>query len=461
MVPESIKSAHPNKLLPRANYLLRPPASIILVGGFFIILAARLFRLTYRYAVNIFFWDQWVFNNAALFEKHSVWEMFDWQYGPHRLGLGPLISTLIEPRFDWNSRAQSFVACSIVVVAAGCALWLKKRLFGGISSYDVAIPLIYFSANQYESLFITSNLAHGPLPLLLVTLYCLAWTTPNVLLKYAIVLLLNFATIYTGFGLFLGFLTPLLLISDYRVNRRTTASMWLYSAIALLIACASLVLFFHGYTQQPAVSCFSLKLGRPLPYVWYMSILLANFFGIRSVGSFARMTGSLILLGLLWILKVTAVRISISASELWTQNAISATLVGFVLLFSANTAFGRLCLGVSSAQASRYTNYIALGVFGGYLYLVSMTPTKIRSGLLTIAVLALLVTIPIRAEDRGTMRFFSEIKRNWKACWLAGGTIPECDKIAGYKIEPEPDTVLQQKMQFLKEHRENLYSESY
>ena len=76
----------------------------IIVALFFVILAGRLIRLTTRYAVNIFFWDQWIFNNATLFQHHSVWEMFRWQFGP-RLGLGPLISRLYDPHFHWNSLA--------------------------------------------------------------------------------------------------------------------------------------------------------------------------------------------------------------------------------------------------------------------------------------------------------------------------------------------------------------------
>jgi len=36
------------------------------------------------YAVNIFYSDEWEFNDAALFQKHSLWQMFAWQHGLHR-----------------------------------------------------------------------------------------------------------------------------------------------------------------------------------------------------------------------------------------------------------------------------------------------------------------------------------------------------------------------------------------
>lgn len=142
----------------------------------FLIFACRMFRLISRYAVNIFFSDQWNFNNATLFQKHSIWQMFTWQHGPHRQGLGALFEKLIEPSFRWNSRIESFVVGGVVVVAALCALYLKKRLYGHFSASDVLIPAMFFIPRQFETLFVTANFAHGPFPLLLIVLYCLAWT---------------------------------------------------------------------------------------------------------------------------------------------------------------------------------------------------------------------------------------------------------------------------------------------
>src|SRR5579864_1221127 len=232
--------------------------AIVFVAVFFVLLAGRLLRLTSRYAVNIFFWDQWIFNNAALFQHHSAWEMFRWQFGP-RLGLGPLVSKLFDPHFHWNSRAESYLACGIVILAAACALWLKHRLFGEISVADISIPILYLSASQYEQLFINTDLAHGPLPLLLITLYCVAWTIPNVSPRYALVLILNFVITYTAFGLFLGFLTPLVLIVDFWVNLRGRRRTALFSAAAVLLSLVSLASYFYGYKLQPAVNCLDRK----------------------------------------------------------------------------------------------------------------------------------------------------------------------------------------------------------
>src|SRR5579863_2029641 len=81
-----------------------------LVALVFGVLAIRLFVLANRYAVNIFFWDEWIFNDATLFQDHSFWEIFRWQHGPHRLGVGGVLAAIIEPWFQWNSRTEAFVA---------------------------------------------------------------------------------------------------------------------------------------------------------------------------------------------------------------------------------------------------------------------------------------------------------------------------------------------------------------
>jgi ABC-type multidrug transport system fused ATPase/permease subunit len=234
----------------------------------------------------------------------------------------------------------------------------------------------------------------------------------------------------------------------------------LYFAAALLIACGSLASFFYGYTLQPAVSCFSLKLQAPLRYLWYVSLLFANFFGVKGVDRTPILIGCLVTLWLVWTL-VAAVRNALSsATPSRIQNAVSATLVGYSLLFSMNTAIGRLCLGLESAQSSRYTNYLALGIFGAYLHLLSFQTPKLRRALLGVALLALFATVPIGTVDRGVMKGFSEMKRNWRRCYLAGSSIPACDAVAGTKIAAEPEQDLQHQLDYLKQRRKNLYSDS-
>src|SRR5215813_12566027 len=193
----------------------RPQWQLVAVLAAFAALSARLFTLISRYAVNVFFMDQWDFNEATLFEKHSLWEMFRWQHGPHRQGLGAVLTYWIEPHFRWSSRADAFLAGAIVVLAAAVALYLKYRFFGELRVSDVCIPLIFLTPLQYEAVLITANLTQGPLPLLLLLAYAGAWTISSENLRYALILILNFLAIHTGYCFFLGLITPLALGLDY------------------------------------------------------------------------------------------------------------------------------------------------------------------------------------------------------------------------------------------------------
>jgi hypothetical protein len=91
-------ATHSEQNIPLWSHLnkLRP---WLFVSIAFIFCAARMFHLISRYAVNIFFSDQWDFKDATLFEKYSLWQMFDGQHGPHRQGVGALFERLVDPLF--------------------------------------------------------------------------------------------------------------------------------------------------------------------------------------------------------------------------------------------------------------------------------------------------------------------------------------------------------------------------
>src|SRR6202035_775930 len=64
----------------------------LVVAFAFAFFAKRMVRLISSFAVNIFFSDAWKFNEASLFQKHSLWQTFTWQHGWHREGVGGLFA---------------------------------------------------------------------------------------------------------------------------------------------------------------------------------------------------------------------------------------------------------------------------------------------------------------------------------------------------------------------------------
>ncbi len=431
----------------------------------FVVCATRLFRLISHYAVNIFFSDQWRFDDGTLFQQHSVWQMFAWQHGPHRQGLGALFAKLIEPYFRWNSRTESFVVGGIVVAAAMCALYLKQRLYGRLSVVDVLIPAIFFTPAQYETLFVTANFAHGPLPLLLILLYCLSWTCQQNAVRYPLILLINFVTIYTGFGFFLGVITPILLLVDYCATTPSTRLPKSYLLGTVLLSLASLGSFFIGYKFNAAVDCFSFQLHSPASYAAYMAIMFANFFAVESSGALAQIFGVVVMLALLASLASAAWQLCRGPSQNLPNGQrarplVAAALISYCFLFCMNTAYGRLCGGLWTAHSSRYVIYLELGVLGLYFHLLNLRRPWLRRCLVT-ALLAPVLVSSLHV-NRQAIGYFPDIKLRWRSCYLQFEDAEKCNQIVGYAYTHRPEGLhIEEKLQYLKRSHENLYSDTH
>lgn len=432
------------------------------VSGVFLVYAIRIFRLISRYAVNVFFFDQWDFDKTTLFQRHSVWQMFSAQHGPHRQGVGALFQKIVEPLFRWNSRTESFVVGGVIVVAAICALGLKRKLFGSVSVFDVVIPAILFTTAQWQTLFMSQNFAHGPFPLLLLLLYCLAWTSRRQAVRYPLVLFTNFLTIYTGFGVFLGVLTPILLILDYWASTPQSRLPMSYFIGALFAAFASFGSFFIGYKfyNHSAADCFSLRPQSPMLYGHFVTLMFANFFSFRRLTASTTIVGTLILAAVLIALAASLwpllrrTRRQLTRDE-YNRSLIIVALIAFTLLFCVNTAYGRLCLGLPAASVSRYVIYLEPAVLGLYFFLLSLRSGAIRIFLL-IGFLVATVTASLY-RDRAGMGVAFNIKEHWKMCYLQTEDIEKCNALDGPVYPVLQDRNIKEKLEYLKKTHQNLY----
>lgn len=426
------------------------------VVSVFILLAVRMFRAVDLYAVNIFYCDQWVFNDATLFQNHSLLQIFRWQYGPHRQGLGGILLKLFEPLIQWNSRYEAFAIAGIIVCACLAALWLKCLLFGKIDYSDVIIPLLFFTPIQFDSLVGGANPSHGPLPLLLAVLYCVAWTIRNQFWKHATVLSLNILLVYTGFGLFMGLITPLLLgVQFYRRRSRTTL-------ISLAIAVVSIGSFFIDYRSEPAVGCFSPHLQNPIKYVLFVGFMFSSFVNVHPTAGLV-FVAMVVGLGLLAFLSLTAGVAFAEFVRSTSQQAgplIISALLGYSLAFCFATAYGRTCMGIASGQASRYMVYLILAFLALYFAALSVPDEiKRRAFVSVVLLIALLSSARLESQAQRSLIAESQQRRIWRDCYLSAHTIDQCDAASGSFIylPPEPPD-LKSKLDFLQRNHLNLFS---
>jgi len=436
----------------RGSWLFRPLTVALATDA---VLAFRLFLTIRTETVNIFYWDQWDFNDPILFHPQSLWQAFGHQHGPHRQGLGALVGLLVGRLSHWNTRSDAFAIAIIVVIASLCALWLKKRLFGFLAYSDVIIPMLFFTRVQWETYLGTTNPAHGSLPLLLIVLYCLAWTCRRDILKYPLVLILNFLAIYTGFGLFLGFVTPVLLAIDaFDRGGRSQGIPW-YAMAACSLSIVSIVSFFVDYARN--LDCLSFIHSHPVSYVLFVSMMFSGFLAARGY-YFSAATGAVVVAILLAVVLVRLTRMLDRSNKERniSTSVIIVALLAFSLLFGAGTATGRICVASSPAQTSRYMIYLVPAFLGIYLHAFSLQGKVRRASISTLLVLSLLASFPTGVAHKGTI---GTTRTVWKNCYLRLEDVDRCDEITNFRLYPVPEaTQLKEKLLYLKQHQLNLYA---
>jgi hypothetical protein len=391
----------------------------------------------------------------SFFHPQPLWQAFRHQHGPHRQGLGAFLGLLVGQLSHWSTRADAFAIGIVVVIASLCALWLKKRLFGSLTYRDVIIPMLFFTRVQWETYLGTTNPAHGALPLLLIVLCCLAWTCRSDGLKYPLVLIFNILAIYTGFGLFLGFVTPLLLALDaYQTGRSTRRTPW-YPIAAAIVSFVSIVSFFADYGRNP--DCLAFIRSHPASYVEFVSMMFSGFLAAR--GFYLSTVAGAAVIAILIAAAVAQVRRFLRpAGDGREIGAVVLGLIAFSLLFGSGTAMGRICIESGTGQTSRYMIYLVPAFLGIYFCLLSLHGKLRNWSIGTLLVLALLASFPTGVAHKGTME---KSRLVWKNCYLKLEDVDRCDEITNFTIYPPPEsaTQLKEKLVFLKEHGLNLYAD--
>lgn len=412
-----------------------------------------------RYAVNILYLDQWEFF-SPLFEGKGFLTGFRWQVGPVRHGLGYLVNKYVAEFTNWDTRAESFFILGLVFAAMLVGLYLKTRLVGPVTITDVAIPSMFMTPVLNGLYLVVPNPAHGALPLLLTMLYCVAWTLRGPL-AYAAIVALNLLLIFTGFGLFMGVITPAVLALEvFRAARG--GGRWRLPAAALALSLLSLALFFVNYKLEPAVGCFHFPDERPWRYFWYTGLMFAGYLRLGGHGLVPSAAGVGLALLLVGVLAYHVTLLLRGTAPERGVSLVISILIGFSLIFCLNTAVGRVCLGVDSAQAGRYMPYLIPAFLGLYFQLLLLSREKrlFRFAPHLCAAVLALMSLPLGAGGVYLLEEYRRGKSEWKRCYLERENVEECNRAARFEIYPPGERGrLREKLSYLKQHKLNLYAD--
>jgi len=404
--------------------------------------ALRLFHLIDHYAVNLLFYDNFVYY-FSLAHRWNYWQRFTAPVGPHREGLGLLLSSVIAPISHWNMRAEAFAIGVILLCAMLAGLWMKKRAFGFVAWYDLIIFSCFFlTPKQWEIWSNTINSSHGVLPLLLIMLWCLSWTIQRKSFRDGSILSVNFLAIFTGFGIFLGLLTSLAFA--FRRNK-----------LGLRVSLASLLMFFWRYKFEPANPGFRFLDPAILRLPYAIAVGLSHACNIV-VSPWDQIVGYA-LLALLIAIAVFQFRGFRSGEP---RSLIIFSLIGFTFLFSVSATVGRISIGDKFLTWSRYVPLLVPGFVGAYLSIGKMRSSPLRCLCTAIAVaIALRMSLVIAAGDRGSMEKYRTIKVNWINTYFSTGSLTKANHAGELGIYPEPlPDDFAAKIDYLRENRLNFFA---
>ncbi len=418
--------------------------------------AARLLWLIDRYSVDVPFIDQWGFYRAY-FTPHTVWQIFAWTHGMHRQGVGAFVTWLVNEWTAWDQRAQCFAIGLVMLSAAGAALWLKRRLFGRLVWHDVVLVLLILSPQQWELYAGVPNVSPQAMPVLLILLLCVAWTAGQVYIRYALVLALAFLATYTGFGMFVGVITPVLLAADlWQAFRQRSQARMTAAGIALALSLVSLASFFIDYHPKSGAGPFVFPDAHWQLYPVFMALQFAGLTGVLGTGWVTVAVGLLVLAGVLAVALRTCAGLFCGRAE-EPLPRIVLLLVGFALTFSVTSAVGRLHLGLETAASSRYFVLLALAGVGVYLSLLTAPPGRLRRAMLfVLAAWTLAATMPFAGRDGAAA--LCDAKTRWVSAYLQTREVQAADKMANFKIHPNPiGRGVDDKLQWLAAHQYSLF----
>ena len=428
----------------------------VIVACLFIGLAARQAAFVHRHAINVLYWDQWDFFQP-LFNHQGLWETFDRQHGPHREGLGLVLTRALAYASGWNSRWDAFAVCALMVGAALMCLILAARFgIGGRSILLAAVPLLFMNTHQYEIYVGAVNLSYAGVPLALFMAFCLSWFARSQAWRLASVAVLTFLLIFTGFGLFVGVLTPFLLaleaLQAWRARERRHS---LRAALALLFVCAAWGIFLHGYTFQPAVEGFRFPYERPVEYVVFIARMLGHFFGTALLSAGELAFGLCVAGALVAISAWNGIRCALRGVEREPRSVVLFCLASFALLFCINCSVGRAFTGPIAPYSSRY---VALLIPGGVAILLQAAELSGRRLIFWLALAFTAFLVPATAFPRPYevwgANWYTEGRRAWKAEYLRTHDEAGADKAAHFPIYPGR---LGERLRYLEEHGLNLY----
>jgi hypothetical protein len=423
------------------------------------VLAWRQYLLVDKFAVNLMYWDQWwYYQNLA---DHGTWlSSFLFQLGPHRMGVGLLVTRILANLGSWNSRWDAFAVSFTLILAAALAWKLARRCGVRNGAALAAVPLMFLNLHGYGALTETANLSHGAMPVLLIVLFALSSFVTRDGWRLFVQAVLAVLLIFTGFGIFMGIVALLIFSIEAAQSWRSRRQVKLaYAMSAVAVVVTAWVLFFRHYQFISSIPNFRFPYEKPHEYFLFIALMLANFFGVAHAGPLDVWVGAAVAAALLLAGGLHGWRMIRQGVVEQPTSTVIFSLATFEFIYLINTAIGRVMLGLDGApRASRYVVLIVPGALAIFLTLANGKPAR-RSAFLALVFAILLVpaTAFLHWSESQSIVDFATGRRIWKETYLETHSEARASARSHFDVFPIP---IPDRLRYLEEHRLNLFHDA-
>jgi hypothetical protein len=271
--------------------------------------------------------------------------------------------------------------------------------------------------------------------------------------------LLTFFLVFTGFGLFAGAISPVLLGLEAwhaRADRRRA----LLAAGACALTVLVWALFFVGYKSQPAAPNFHFPHERPWEYLYFSGLMFSSYAGLHGSGGLELGAGIALFLLVGAVAVVHGLRVLRGAPSTRPESTVLLLLSAGTLLYCVNTAVGRVSLGWQEAPfAPRYIPLVVPAILALFIQVERWPIAGLRhAGWAALFALAAWSGLALDEGDRNAVNWYVHGREKWREVYLASGSQAAADAATSpdqnFTIYPADLSV---KLDYLRRHHLNLF----
>ncbi len=450
-----------NGILPLLTRNVKTNFSLYSFVFVFFIASVNFFSFIWTNTANILYWDQWDIVNEVVKENNWLNLIF-FQHNEHKMGLGLIITKILEAATSWNNHAETLFIGLILFVCAVLAVLIKRKLFGKIEIYDIFIPILFFNLYQWENLIWGFQISFV-LPLLMLFLSVYLYTFKVSFFRNFYLIFISILSIFTHFhGLIVVFLNTTFFILSFlnSKDRRVKQTNFFLVLSNILIGLFYFYRFEFSQTYPNGSEPLIMSLAKRGLYIVFE---INQLFGLKITNSF-NVSNILVGLTLPIFPIIVGVAFFFLLRKSWVEKSLLkyfpiVSLFIFSFAFCIFTAFGRSGFGLSQAFSSRYTTFIIPMYLGVFLTLYLTPKIIVRKHFITflVSIFFLLLLINSRVSINKAKDHFANLSQ-WKVCYLKNFDPNSCSKITNFSPYPDIENInFKNKLTLLKLNKLNIW----